>query len=356
MNMSNWDILNTRQPSISTQTTHLGVNNTLTHGQATGPQNGPQGVAAKNGQGVAAKNGQGVAGTAGVDAKLQQQYANYFKQVTPGQFKPVKLYILQTDKTCLECIKDVRAHGEIDRQVEIIDAAQVSRRPAWLKGVPTLQDQAGQVYLGSECVMWVKYQASQALSTINETSGTSQILAGTPDAIDGAAKLSNTSHLVSFIPESTTLVTDTELPRQIGDSRAAQLFEQHLQERGTGAPLKPLEMRPPMNGGRGGPVGGQLPPNLQPQAVGRNNANSDKLSSMVENIQNERNALLNQKRTPHHTQQRYGWSPQQQPTLEATKIQRPGKMPTNELDRMMAERESERGVTAPLKPLSLPKY
>ena len=78
-------------------------------------------------------------------------------------------------------------------------------------------NESGQYFLGPECVMWIRYQASQSLAGINETTGTSQIMPGAPAAIDGTAALMGSIGMTSFVPQQN--VSDRDLlcvpePRQ----------------------------------------------------------------------------------------------------------------------------------------------
>lgn len=96
----------------------------------------------------------------------------FLSHATAAQFKPIKLYVIMNDPTSISCVQMVRSNTDLDRQVEVIDAAPVANRPSWLKGVPSLMNEKSQIYLGPECVMWIRYQSTQSLAGINETTGT----------------------------------------------------------------------------------------------------------------------------------------------------------------------------------------
>jgi transposase len=83
-----------------------------------------------------------------LDPKIQQQYMAFLHHATAAQFKLIKLYVLFNDPTSVSCIQLVRANSDLDRQVEVIDAAPPGNRPNWLKGVPSLVDEKGQFFLG----------------------------------------------------------------------------------------------------------------------------------------------------------------------------------------------------------------
>lgn len=83
-----------------------------------------------------------------LDPKIHQQYMSFLHHATAAQFKPIKLYVLFNDPTSVSCIQMVRENSDLDRQVEVVDAAPTGNRPKWLKGVPSLMDEKGQFYLG----------------------------------------------------------------------------------------------------------------------------------------------------------------------------------------------------------------
>jgi len=210
------------------------------------------------------------AGHPQLDPKVQQQYMSFLHHATAAQFKPIKLYVLFNDPTSVSCIQMVRGNTDLDRQVEVVDAAPTGNRPKWLKGVPSLMDEKGQFFLGSECVMWIRYQASQSLAGVNETTGTAQISSDAPDAIDGAASLTGALGMASFVPQQ--LIADRDLMQTIDGNKAAQRFDQFMVTR----QQMPIIAPPPGGGGQFGHSGGgggvqppQFPEQYQTQSVGR---------------------------------------------------------------------------------------
>lgn len=254
-----------------------------------------------------------------LDAKIQQQYVNYMATATPGQFKAVKLYVLVNDPTSMDCVKAVRSNSDLDKQVEIIDALPVENRPSWLKGVPSLINETGQFFLGPECIMWIRYQASQSVSAISETIGYSQVIPGQPSAMDGSAALvsSSMSH-TSMVPQH--FVTDQELLRSIGGDKASQRFDGAMVNRDQiNIPAAP---------------GGMLPEQYRAQQVGRGNGNAEQLNTMMEKIQQDRQKLLNAPQQHHMNQQRMGgWNPAQPEKVERGRVTDSGRVAQLEQER-----------------------
>ena len=168
---------------------------------------------------------------------------DYVARATPGQFKPVKLYVNLNDPISIDCIRMVRANTDLERLVEVVDAYSipVQSRPQWLKGCPSLINEKNEIYIGPEAIMWIRYQSSQSLAGINESTGTAQIIPGAPAAIDGAANLTGSLGMTSFVPQEIT--SDNNLLQNIGGNRAAQRFEQFVQ----GRSQMPV-IAPPQNG------------------------------------------------------------------------------------------------------------
>ena len=225
----------------------------------------------------------------------EKKYISYFSSATPAQFKPVKLYVLFNDATSKQCLQSVHTNSDLNRRVEVIDAARVENRPQWLKGVPSLMDESGQFFLGPECVMWIRYQANQAVSSVSEGTGVSQIMEGAPAVIDGTAKMAGSISKTSFVPQQ--MVSDRDLMQSMGGQ---QQYESAMTARAHAPQITPPSGWTP----------GQkdVPKQFQPQQT-RNNGNAEKLNSMIEAVQSDRGALLNQPRVPHHQQQRFGWNP-----------------------------------------------
>ena len=71
--------------------------------------------------------------------------------------KPIKLYVLLNDPTCINCVNMTHSYNHLDYKIEIIDVGPMFNRPNWLKGVPTLISEQKQPFLGPECVMWIRY-------------------------------------------------------------------------------------------------------------------------------------------------------------------------------------------------------
>lgn len=272
----------------------------------------------------------------GLDAKTQADYRLYFEKATPGQFKPNKLYVLFNDKTSVECINAIRNNVDLDKRVEIIDAARVESRPPWLKGVPTLQDDERKLYLGPECVMWIRYQISETLASVNDSTGTAPIMQGMPHATDGIAKLSGTLNMTTFVPQQ--VVSDRDLMATLDQSKADQRFETINVAR----QQVPIVAPPP--GWSGQQQGGNLPEGLRPEQVTRGKADEvDKMNSMMDAIQNDRNALLNRPHVPHHLQQKAGWNP-----IETERVTRQ----TTQSDKMLAQLQQQRDqLTATRRPI-----
>uniref|UniRef100_A0A6C0BNU8 Uncharacterized protein n=1 Tax=viral metagenome TaxID=1070528 RepID=A0A6C0BNU8_9ZZZZ len=275
-----------------------------------------------------------------LDPQVHQQYMSFLQHATSAQFKPIKLYALMNDTTCMSCIQMVRANSDLDTQVEVVDAAPVQNRPPWLKGVPSLIDEKGQFFLGPECVMWIKYRNSQTLAGINETTGTTQVMAGAPAAVDGAAGMSGSLGMASFVPQQ--MISDRDLLNSIDGNKAAQRFENFMTARSQMPSIAPPpNYHPPqVAGGPGGAGGGQpqipqLPAQYQPQQVGRGGA-ADQLNQMMEAVQNDRNALLNRAHVPHHMQQqKMGWNP-----IQTQKIERPNQ--SDQLNQQLAALQQQR--------------
>lgn len=184
--------------------------------------------------------------------------------------------MLFNDKTSQQCVEVVRANGDLDRQVEVVDAGRPENRPTWLTGVPSLLDESNSFFIGAQCVAWIKYYGTKTLRSINESTGTSQIMAGAPAAMDGSAVLSGAAlGSASFIPQE------------------------------SGADLTSVQQyAPPQQQQQQGPV--QLP--FQPVRVGKDNGNAEKMNQLIGQIQNDRGALLNRVQPPHHMQQQQmGW-------------------------------------------------
>lgn len=226
----------------------------------------------------------------------EQKYLSYFSSATRAQFKQVKLYVLFDDPTCKQCLENVHTNSDLDKRIEVIDAARVSSRPPWLKGVPSLMDETGQFFLGPECVMWIRYQTNQTVASVSEGTGVSQIMAGTPAVIDGTAKMAGSISNASFVPQQ--MVSDQDLSRSIGVT--PQQYENALTSRSQAPTITPPSGWTPGQKG--------IPQQFQPQQT-RNNGNAEKLNSLIEQVQNDRSSLLNQPKVPHHQQQRFGWNP-----------------------------------------------
>ena len=243
-----------------------------------------------------------------------KQYLAYFASATPGQFKPIKMYILFNDATSIKCIQDVRKNIHIDKRVEIIDALQINPRPSWLKGVPSLCDEHGKLFIGSECIMWIQYHSSQTIASVTESTGVSQIMNGTPAAVDGTATMTGVLGNTSEVPQQ--LVTDNQLLQQVGINRSQQNLENIISNR------ESLTIQR------------QTDDPFKPQQVGRNNANAERLDLLIQQVQTDRNSLLNKPHIPHHQQQRMGWNPVQTETVSRTQYDQ------SQLDRIEKERSS----------------
>lgn len=225
-----------------------------------------------------------------------QEYAQYLAQATPGQFKPVKLYVLFNDATSQQCIRGVQQSSSLDRRVEIIDVGQPQYRPHWLKGVPSIMNEEKKFYLGPEAVMWVRYQAKQALAAVNESNGISQIMTSAPAAVDGIASRAGVLLQTSAVEQK--MVSDQDVFQSVrnganrGYDSVAARPEPKIQNPGQQA----------------------LPEQFRPQATQRG-GNMEQYNSQIEKIAQERNNLMRQPHRPHHQQQQFGWNsnlPQQQ--------------------------------------------
>lgn len=244
-----------------------------------------------------------------LDPGVQQKYVSYITTATPGQFKPIKLYVLPNDPTCMQCVTSVRANTDLDQKVEIIDATPLHNRPSWLKGVPSLMDNEGKFYLGPECVMWIRYQASQSLASIQEMSRTSDAMPGGPAVMDGAAALTRKGALThtSSVPQQ--FVTDQDLLHQTIQQSGGRTHQMPLDQ--LTKSREQIQVAPPP----GWRPGQQLPREFQPQQVARG-GNAGRLNGMMEQMEQERKQLLAAKRMPHHMQQRASWGGPQTQTVQ----------------------------------------
>lgn len=273
---------------------------------------------------------------------------SFLHHATAAQFKPVKLYVLLNDPVCVNCVQTIRTNVDLERQVEVIDVGRLQNRPTWLKGAPTLVDESGKIYLGSEAVMWIKYNASQSLAGVMESTGTASMNAGGgPAAIDGAAALTGSLGMASFVPQQ--VAGDQDIYQSIGGQRAEQRFDNYMIQRQHMARIAPPNTQQVPGQGY------QLPPEYQPQQVGRGGGQvAEELNHMLEQHEQNRQALLTQARNPHYRRGlpgaggggsgKMGWNP-----IQTERVSRPQTSADQWQQQLQALQQQRQAIQVPVR-------
>ena len=247
-----------------------------------------------------------------------QKRLDMIKAATSAEFKLYKLYVLFNDPVSVKCVQMVRSNSDLDKYVEIINVVEIEK-PRWLTGVPAMVDDQKRIYLGKECEMWIKYEASKTMAGIAECSGHSEIQEGLPKVMDGAAALAGVLNMTSFVPQD--MVSDLDLINRL-NNRDGRGYDSIIQSRNSVAV-------PPQNPNREH-LG------LPTQQIGRGNQ-EEALNNLIGQIEMERNALLNQQHGPHYTQKRMGYAP---PATERVENRGFGDTLQNHIQSIQQQRDS----------------